>query len=136
MTDYLEKRPTYVAIDSVGKNTRPKLNIVPRCIQMLIVLIYKWFLELLYVFEDPSIRSDIRLNGQPGHAMLLVMTLERFNSDREAVDQARTTLSLPPAWRSKNTMEKYYSSAASSEGTLSLSPCVYTSAADVASAKR
>ena len=58
------------------------------------VLIYKWLLELLCIFEDPSIRCDIRHLGQAGHAVLLVMTLERFSSDREAVDQARTTPQL------------------------------------------
>ena len=58
------------------------------------VLVFKWILELLCVFEDPSIDFDIRHHGQAGHAVLLVMTLERFCRDREAVDQARTTPQL------------------------------------------
>ena len=48
----------------------------------------------LCVFEDPSIDFDIRHHVQAGHAVLLVMTLERFFRDREAIDQARTTRQL------------------------------------------
>ena len=60
----------------------------------LFVLVFKWRLELLCVFEDPSIDFDIRHHGQAGHAVLLVVKLETIFSEREAVDQTRTTPQL------------------------------------------
>ena len=58
------------------------------------VVEFKWLLELLCVFEDPSINFDIRQHGQARNAVLLVMTMERFCRDTEAIDQARTTPQL------------------------------------------
>ena len=49
-----------------------------------------YFLELFYVFEHPSINGVIFHHVQARHTMLLVMALERFFRDRDAVDQAAT----------------------------------------------
>ena len=55
---------------------------------------FEWLLELLCVFEDPSIDFDIRHHGQARHAVLIVMKMERFCRDTEAIDQATTTPQL------------------------------------------
>ena len=68
-----------------------KLNIDPDD-GTLFVLVFKWLLELLSVFEDPSIRCDIRYHGQAEHAVLQLMSLERFCTDREAVEKAHTVM--------------------------------------------
>ena len=60
----------------------------------LFVLVRKWLLELLCISEDPGIKRVIWHYAQAGHTMLLVMTLERFPRDREAVDPTRTTRQL------------------------------------------
>ena len=57
--------------------TDSRLNIDPDD-GTLFVLVLKWLLELLCVFEGPSIRCDIWHHAQAGHTKLLVMTLGSY----------------------------------------------------------